>query len=332
MARLSRRTFLKATGGLVLAAATPSQSLAVFFDRVFGRAPGGPLKAITPNDEFYVTSYRSPPNIRLREWSLSIKGLIERPMTVSYEQLLKLPTTSEIVTLECVGNTVAGEYIGTAAWEGVTLRAILEVAGLMPQAVDVVFHAADGYSDSIPVARAMTGDVLIAHRMNGEPLPLGHGFPARAIVPGHYGMKSVQWLKEVELVAEDYKGYYAKKGWTEEAVVKTTSWIDQPEHGATINGPRYIVRGVAFAGIRGIQSVEISVDGGERWEPVRLDAPLSPAAWVFWQYDWTILKADRHTLLVRATDGTGRLQTSIEQGPAPDGASGFHEITVTAES
>lgn len=332
MARLCRRTFLKASGGLVMAAVAPSQGLAGFFDRVFGQHPRGPLKPITPNDEFYVTSYRSPPNIRLREWSLSIKGLIERPMTVTYEQLLERPSASQIVTLECVGNTVAGEYIGTAKWEGVPLRAILETAGVMPHAVDVVFRAADGYSDSIPVARAMASDVLIAYKMNGESLPLGHGFPARMIVPGHYGMKSVQWLTEVQLVDEDYMGYYAKEGWTEEAVVKTTAWIDQPEHGAIIRGLRHTIRGVAFAGIRGIQFVEVSFDEGERWEPARLDATLSPAAWVFWQYDWTIPKAGRHTILVRATDGTGKLQTSIEQGPAPDGASGLHEITVTAES
>ncbi|WP_455377197.1 molybdopterin-dependent oxidoreductase [Petrachloros mirabilis] len=332
MARPSRRRFLKAAGGLLLATALPPPVLAGLLDRVFGQRPGNPLTPITSNENFYVTSYRSPPDIRLDQWSLTIKGLVEQPTTMTYEQLIAMPTVSQIVTLECVGNTVAGEFIGTAEWEGVPLDRLLSSVGIDPGVFDVVFRAADGYSDSIPLQRAMAGDVLIAHKMNGVPLPLGHGFPARAIVPGHYGMKSVQWLTEIELTREDYRGYYAKKGWTEEAVIKTTSWIDRPEHGSMIQGPPYTVRGVAFAGTRGIQSVEISTDGGDRWKPASLEAPLASAAWIFWRYDWTVPNPGRHTLLVRATDGTGALQTSLEQSPAPDGASGLHEITVTVEA
>ncbi|HEY6085463.1 MAG TPA: oxidoreductase, partial [Nitrospira sp.] len=127
------------------------------------------------------------------------------------------------------------------------------------------------------------------------------------------------------------KGYYAQKGWTDEAVVKTTSRIDVPGHGATMKGLSQKVRGLAFAGTRGIQQVEISTDGGESWSVATLDAPLSSASWVFWSYDWTVPKAGRHTLMVRATDGTGRLQASMEQDAAPDGASGLQEITVTVE-
>ncbi|HXH85260.1 MAG TPA: molybdopterin-dependent oxidoreductase, partial [Nitrospira sp.] len=193
------------------------------------------------------------------------------------------------------------------------------------------FRAADGYSDSIRLDRAMTGDVMIAHKMNGVPLPLGHGFPARVIVPGVYGMKSVQWLTEIEVVEQDYKGYYAKKGWTDEAVIKTTSRFDIPEHGSSLKGFRHKVEGLAFAGTRGIRLVEISDDGGEHWTPAALDAPLSFASWRFWHYDWTVSKPGRHSLVVRATDGTDALQTSIEQDPAPDGATGLHEITITVE-
>ena len=312
--------------------ALPAPALAGLLGRLFSRTEPKTTKPITPNDEFYITSYRSPPTIRINDWTLSIKGLVERPITLPYEQLLARPTVSQIVTLECVGNTVAGEFLSTAEWEGVSLRSLLLEAGARGDAYDVVFHAADGYSDSIRFDRAMTGDVLIAHRMNGVTLPLGHGFPARIIVPGHYGMKSVQWLTDIEIVAEDYKGYYAQKGWTDEAIVKTTSRIDLPGHGTTIKGLHHYIEGLAFAGTRGIKQVEISTDGGESWMPTTIDVPLSPASWVFWRFDWTAPKPGRHTILVRATDGTGKLQTSIEQDPAPDGASGLHEITVTVEA
>lgn len=329
MPRPSRRGFLQAAGGLLLAATLPGSAAAGVFNRLFGQPEPKLTQPITPDDEFYVTSYRSPPTIRLNEWSLAINGLVERRMTLTYDELLARPTVSQIVTLECVGNTVAGEFIGTAEWEGGSLRALLEEAGVSAAAYDVVFRAADGYSDGIRLDRALAGDVLIAHRMNGVPLPLGHGFPARVIVPGHYGMKSVQWLSAIDVVAEDYKGYYAQKGWTDEAIVKTMSRIDLPGHGTTITGFRQTVQGFAFAGVRGIQQVEISTDGGERWDLAALDVPLAPAAWRFWRYEWVVRQSGRYTLLVRATDGTGRLQTSIEQEPAPDGAAGLHEITVT---
>lgn len=329
---LSRRTFVKAAGSLLLASVYPAPSLAGLFDGVFSLSDAKATKPITPNDEFYITSYRSPPTIRLNDWSLSIKGLVERPITLTYEQLTAQPVVKQIVTLECVGNTVAGEFISTAEWEGISVKTLLEEAGASADAYDLVFRAADGYSDSIRIDRAMAGDVMIAHRMNGVPLPQSHGFPARAIVPGHYGMKSVQWLAEIEIVGQDYKGYYAQKGWTDEAVVKTTSRIDVPGHGSTITGLHHRLEGLAFAGTRGIKQVEISVDGGERWIPATLGTPLSPSSWRFWHYDWTASKPGRYTLLVRAMDGMGRLQTSIEHDPAPDGASGLHEITVAVET
>ncbi len=331
MPQPSRRRFLQATGGLLLAVALPSSAAAGVLNRLFGQPEPKLTKSITPNEEFYVTSYRSPPTVRIGDWSLSIGGLVERPITLTYDRLLAKPTISQIVTLECVGNTVAGEFISTAEWEGVSLRVLLEEAGVSPAAYDVVFRAADGYSDGIRLDRAMAGDVMIAHRMNRAPLPLGHGFPARMIVPGHFGMKSVQWLTSIDVVAEDYKGYYAQKGWTDEAIVKTMSRIDLPGHGTTLTGTRHVVEGLAFAGTRGIKQVEISTDGGEHWIPVVLDAPVSPSAWRFWRYDWAVLNPGRHTLLVRATDGTGRVQSSVEQDPAPDGAAGLHEITVTIE-
>lgn len=333
MRSISRRHLL-AIGGVAAAGVifSPGASLAGLFGNLLGQPEPRRTQPITPNNEFYVTSYRSPPTIHLNDWSLSIGGLVQRSLTLTYEQLLVKPTVSQIVTLECVGNTVAGEFISTARWEGVPLRSFLEEAGVRSDAYDVVFLAADGYSDSIRLDRAMAGDVMIAHRMNGVPLPAGHGFPARAIVPGHYGMKSVQWLSGIEVVAQDYKGYYAQKGWTDEAVIKTTSRIDLPGHGATVRGLHHTIEGVAFAGTRGIRLVEISTDGGASWTAAVLEPPLSPFAWVVWRYDWPAPKPGSYSLVVRATDGAGVRQTSIEQDPAPDGATGLHEIAVTVEA
>jgi DMSO/TMAO reductase YedYZ molybdopterin-dependent catalytic subunit len=226
---------------------------------------------------------------------------------------------------------VDGEFISTAEWTGILLQTLLEEAGVHADGYNVVFRATDDFSDSIRLERAMAGDVLVAHGRNGVSLSQGHGFPVRIIVPGCYGMKNVQWLTEIEIVDQDYKGYYQQKGWPDEAIVKTTSRIDLPGHGTTLRGLRHKIEGLAFAGTRGISLVEISMDGGERWTPATLDSPLSPSAWSFWRCDWTAPASGRYQLVVRATDGIGRHQSSIEQDPAPDGAAGLHEITVTVK-
>lgn len=332
MKPLSRRTFLQLAGGFALASTVPipSYSLGGMLGQIFSKS-ATLTPAITPNEEFYVTSYRSPPTIRVDQWTLSLKGLIDHPRTWTYAQLLKHPTESRIITLECVGNTVGGEFISTAKWEGVSLAMLLQEAGVSSTARDVRFRGADEYSDSITVDRALNGDVLLAHTMNGVPLPQGHGFPARMIVPGIYGMKSVQWITDIEVVAHDYKGYYQKKGWSDEAVVKTMARIDLPEHGSLIRGRQYTVQGLAYAGTRGIQQVELSMDEGITWHQANLRDPLSPHAWVFWSYPWSIPSSGFQTLMVRARDGEGKLQTGEEQEPAPDGVSGIHTITVSTQ-
>ncbi len=331
---MSRRRFVSLLGGMAAwsVVAGPRAASTSVLDRLFHGQPAKPRTPMTPNDEFYLTSYRSPPTVRVKDWQLSVTGLVERPFLLTYEQLLARPIFSEVVTLECIGNSVAGEYIGTAEWGGLSLKAVLEEAGVASQAYDVVFHAADDYSDGIRITRAMAGDVLLAHRMNGVPLPAAHGFPARVIVPGHYGMKSVQWLTGIEVVDRDDQGYYQRKGWTDDATVKTMSRIDMPVHGALLRGRRHRLAGLAFAGIRGIDRVELSFDEGETWQAAELEPPLSSASWVFWQYEWEARSVGRHSVLVRATDGTGRVQSAEEQGPAPDGTTGLHQITVTVEA
>jgi len=333
MKALSRRQLLQLTAGLGLASIIPQprQSLAGMWSQLFGE-PKREISPITPNDEFYMTSYRTPPFVPADQWALSVRGQVNTPFTFTYPQLLAQPTISEIVTLECVGNGVAGEAIGTAEWEGVRLKSLLDRAGVRTQAYDVIFHAADGYSDSLPIERAMMDDVLIAYRMNGVTLPLGHGFPARIIAPGHYGMKHVQWLTGIELTTSDYKGYYQQKSWSDDAIVKTMSWITDPQTGDALKaGKRFSIKGLAFAGSRGIRLVELSTNGGETWEPARLTSALSPFSWVLWTYHWEPSRRGDHRILARATDGTGALQTALEHKPFPDGASGIPETIVSIE-
>ena len=175
-------------------------------------------------------------------------------------------------------------------------------------------------------------DMLIAYRMNGVPLPLGHGFPARIIAPGHYGMKHVQWLTGIELVTSDYKGYYQRKGWSDDAIVKTMSWITDPQTGDALKaGRRFIIKRFAFAGSRGIRLVELSTNGGETWEPTQLASALSPYSWVLWTYHWEPSRLGDRRILARAIDGTGALQTALEHEPFPDGASGMADTIVSIE-
>lgn len=328
---LSRRRFLQLAGllGLTSFVSKTGTATAGMWSQLFG-SPKRTMSPITPNEEFYITSYRSPPFVPADQWTLSIRGTVQTAFTITYPELLAQPSIKEIVTLECVGNGIAGEAIGTAEWQGVRLKSFLNRAGVHAQSQDVVFHAADGYSDSITVERAMMDDIIIAYRMNGVPLPLGHGFPARMIIPGHYGMKHVQWLTGIELVSSDYKGYYQRKDWSDDAIVKTKSWILDPQTGDSLPAQKpFTMQGFAFAGSRGIRQVEISTDGGKTWAPAQLASPLSPYSWVMWHYPWIPQPPGDHRILVRATDETGQQQSSIEQSPFPDGASGMHEVIVT---
>ena len=207
------------------------------------------------------------------------------------------------------------------------MKSLLDEAGVNPNAYDIILHAADGYTDSIPVERAMAGDVLIAYKMNGATLPPGHGYPARIIVPGVYGMKQVQWLTAIELVNKDYLGYHQRQGWSDDAIVQTRSWITDPQEGDGLAREPITLRGFAFAGDRGIRSVDISLDDGETWKSAVLEPTISPYAWRFWHYTWHDPKPGDYRLRVRATDGTGVLQSSIEQKPFPNGGTGLQEIS-----
>ena len=294
------------------------------------RVAGVLSSEVTPNEEFYVISKNFiDPVIDPERWGLEIAGLVERPQSLTYEELVGLPSVERFVTLECISNEVGGDLISTALWRGAPLRNVLENAGLKPGIVDVAFESEDGYSESIPVERAMRDEVLVAYEMNGEPLPESHGFPARLIIPGFFGLKSVKWLKKIEPVPIDYAGYWQQRGWTDDPVVKTMSRIDTPATKTAQPRGELQIAGVAFAGDRGISRVELSLDAGETWvESEEMTEPLSAYTWIIWKARVLPGSSRLAEVRVRATDGDGAVQTHRRMATIPEGATGHHEILV----
>lgn len=300
--------------------------------RVGGRAVGkirGMPPEITPNADFYTVSKNIvDPVIDARTWRLEIKGQVAKPYQLTYDELRALESVEQVSTLECISNEVGGDLISNAVWRGVRLRDLIARAEPSAGLVKVVFRCADGYEDSIPFSKAMEPTTLLAYEMNGEPLPPAHGFPARVIVPNIYGMKNAKWVTEIRLLDTDFKGYWQQRGWSDEAVVKTMSRIDVPGPKRLERGPT-LIGGIAFAGARGIEKVEVSVDGGKTWHEARVKPPLSKMAWALWTYEWLPAALGTFGIVVRATDGHGRLQEQTPADPLPDGKQGYHDVLVT---
>ncbi|MGO9614104.1 MAG: molybdopterin-dependent oxidoreductase [Dissulfurispiraceae bacterium] len=292
-------------------------------------------KEITPNADFYITTYSDMvPSIDPGKFTLRIEGLVEKPYALSLTELEGMMDKIEFVTLECIGNPVGGDAISNALWEGVTLRKIIEKAVPRNGVGKTVFYAEDGYSDSIPYSLSMTEDVFLAWRMNGEQLPQQHGYPLRVIVPGIYGMKNVKWLSKIELVDYDFKGYWEKKGWSDDAIIPDRSQILMPMDGKTIPLGNYVIGGVAFAGRYGISKVQVSLDNNRTWQDAELKPPLSRWSWVLWRYDWKPSRQGQYTITVRGIDKAGKIQESASLlgklfRSFPDGASGLHSVKVT---
>ncbi|MFN8040337.1 MAG: molybdopterin-dependent oxidoreductase [Acidimicrobiales bacterium] len=285
---------------------------------------------LTPNDAFYrIDTALLTPQVDLASWRLKVAGLVDRPFELSYADLLALPQVEETVTLSCVSNEVGGELVGNAAWTGVPLSTLLERAGVQAGAGQLVGISVDGFTAGFPTSAATDGRVaLVAVGMNGEPLPADHGFPARLVVEGLYGyVSATKWLSEIRLSPwEGVDGYWIPRGWAKEAPIKTQSRIDVPRGNAVPAG-RVPIAGVAWAPGRGVSKVEVQVDDGP-WQEARLGEVRSDATWRQWMLPWDATPG-RHRLRVRATDGTGQTQTEAESRPDPDGATGWHERTVT---
>ena len=285
---------------------------------------------VTTNKDHYVISKNFlDPSVNLAGWTLTIDGGVDRPLEFSYDQLRSMPQVTNFYTLQCISNEVGGDLIGNARWTGIRLADVIQMAGPQSQVVDVELHAADEYLESVTLERALKSDNLIAFQMNGEVLPEGHGFPARLLVPGIYGMKNVKWLTRISMVPSDVKGYWQGRGWSDSAEYKTSSRIDTPKNGQeVIFGPQSCA-GVAFSGERGISRVEVSYDQGASWVAATVKVPLSRFTWVLWVAPWDPTLGGS-TLMVRATDGDGAVQTDVRVGTLPDGASGNHHIAVNA--
>jgi len=313
------------------------------FPEIVDPAPSIPPDAslavdgITPlviaNGAFYrIDTALITPSVDIATWRLRVFGMVDREVTLSMDDLLELPLVERYVTIACVSNQVGGDLVGNATWAGVRLTDVLELAGVQPGATQIVPRSVDGWTAGFPTAwvtdPAHPRDALIAVRMNEVPLPADHGFPARLIVPGLYGyVSATKWLKELELTTlEAFDAYWVPRGWAKEAPILTQSRIDTPRHRSEINAGTVAVAGVAWAPDRGIAKVEVSVDDGD-WATAALATALGPQTWVQWQWAWSATPGE-HVIRVRATDGTGEVQTDQQTRPDPDGARGHHAVLV----
>ncbi|WP_374778484.1 molybdopterin-dependent oxidoreductase [Streptomyces sp. NBC_01310] len=295
---------------------------------------------LTPNRDFYrVDTALVVPRVDADTWRLRIHGEgVARPLTLDLRQLLARPLVEQDITLTCVSNEVGGPYAGNARWLGVRLGDLLREAGVRPpsqggRADQLVARSVDGMTLGTPVEAVMDGRAaLLAVGMNGEPLPFSHGFPVRMVVPGLYGYVSAcKWLSELRLTTfAAYDAYWVRRSWAQQAPVKTQSRIDTPRPYADLAPGRVAVAGVAWAQHRGIERVEVRVDGGP-WRQARLGASDGVDTWRQWVWPWEAT-AGRHTLEVRATDGTGAVQTGVATGTVPDGATGWHAVDVNVRA
>jgi DMSO/TMAO reductase YedYZ molybdopterin-dependent catalytic subunit len=298
----------------------------------------GMLPLFTPNEDFYlIDTAISSPRINRDRWTLNIKGAVDNPIELSYNDLLSLPTREADITLSCISNEVGGGLISNARWTGVLLSDVLQEAGLSQDKIasaseQLVGRSVDDWTSGFPTEIAFDGrEALVAFRMNDEELPLKHGYPVRLVVPGLYGyVSATKWLTEIELTDWGFDAYWIKRGWSKEGPIVTQSRIDTVSDDSTVSAGTVPVGGVAWAPHRGIDRVEVSTDDGGTWNDARLAAQLDDDVWRQYVYDWKA-EPGKYTLKVRATDGEGETQTEEEAAPHPSGATGYHTIRVTVE-
>jgi len=291
----------------------------------------GVSELVTPNDEFYrIDTALSVPRVDIETWTLSFTGLVDTPFSITYDELLAMPMVERYVTLCCVSNRVGGGLIGNAKWLGVPVRELVERAGVRPEGTQLIGRSVDEFTVGFPTAAVFDGrEALVAVGMNGEPLPLDHGFPARLVVSGLYGyVSATKWLAEVEFAGwDDFDAYWIPRGWAKEAPIKTQSRIDTPQPGSITAGTN-VIAGVAWAQNRGVEKVEVRVGDGP-WVEAVLPEELSIDTWRQWYVEHDFAPG-AHQISVRATDATGVTQTAEIQEARPDGATGYHTIRVNA--
>ena len=352
-----RRRFLGGAGSVALGAAVVAATARLFGrtatvpvstavaagrvpDRPLAPPPADPAATIAgltpllvPSRDFYrIDTALVVPRVSADEWALTIDGMVERPLRLTYADLWERELIELDATLCCVSNEIGGDLVGTARWVGVRLDTLLDEASVRPDADQVMTHSVDGFTAGFPVEAAFDGrDAIVALAMGGEVLPVIHGYPARLVVPGLYGyVSATKWLSRLELTRFDRaRGYWIPRGWAVQAPVKTQSRIDTPRPGRTVRPGTVAIGGVAWAPVRGIARVEVQVDDGP-WQEAELGPALSDAAWRQWWLPWTATPGN-HVLRCRATDGDGVTQTATVTETIPDGATGWHRVTVTVD-
>ena len=330
----------------VIGGTASSGQLSLARDRILAklRAPSDPAPAIPasasvgegaspwiiPNADFYrIDTALVVPRIDLDRWRLKIGGMVDRPIELSFDDLVNRPLVERHITMCCVSNEVGGDLVGNATWLGVPLATLLTEVGVQRGATQLASTSEDGWTCGFPTEIALDGrDAMVAVGMNGEPLPVKHGFPVRLVVPGLYGyVSSTKWLKEITLTTlEDFDGYWIPRGWSKLGPVKTQSRIDVPRAGADVLAGTVAVAGVAWAQHRGISKVEVRIGDGE-WVEARLATEVTTDAWRQWVHPWEAT-AGSHVISVRATDGTGQTQPGEQTDVAPNGATGWHTVNV----
>jgi len=289
---------------------------------------------ITPDGSFYrVDTALIVPQVDPASWQLRIHGMVQREVTITFDELLRRPLIEDYVTLTCVSNPVGGPYVGNAKWLGASLAALIRQARPQAGASQLLCTSVDGFTAGTPLQVVLEGpDALLVVAMNGEALPVEHGFPARMVVPGLYGyVSATKWVTDIEVTTfAAASAYWVQRGWSQQAPIKTESRIDVPAAGATLRPGPTPVAGVAWAQHKGIAAVEVRVDGGP-WHEARLAAVPDIDTWRQWVFQWPATPGN-HLLEARATDRTGYTQTAVQAQPPPNGASGYPSVTVTVTS
>ena len=350
----SRRGFVIRAGGLAVGAVAAGTVGRVLLQRqsrgpsqaattlpppsVTASIPPGaelPVEGITPlvvpNEQFYrIDTALLAPSVDIDTWKLRVRGMVEREVTLTFAELANLPMFEQYVTIACVSNKVGDQLVGNAKWTGVALRDVLDMAGVQSGATQLVGRSVDGWTAGMPTEWVMdqSRKPMIAVEMNDQALPVVHGFPARLIIPGLFGyVSATKWLAELELTTwEAFDGFWIPRGWAKKGPILTQSRIDVPAGNTQIAAGRTTIAGVAWAPDRGIGKVEVGID--DAFQQATMSTPISKATWVQWRFDWDATPG-RHTIAVRATDGSGETQTSQITPEAPDGARGWHTIQVS---
>ncbi len=322
-------------GTLLRGAAAPGGAPPLALPRGSGAPPraafpkiDGLSAAITPVGGHYVVDIDlSDPLLDARSWMLRVDGLAGTPLNVGFDELQRrFAVVEEPTVLTCISNEVGGPLVGCSSWLGVRLRDLVRAAGPLSTASGLAFHCADGYSVGVPMWAALHPSSLVAIGQNGEALTREHGFPCRVRVPAMYGMMNAKWVERISIVDHRFLGYWQRQGWEPDAEVRTQSRIDAitPRRARETGW----IAGVAWAGVRGIARVEVSVDGGRSWQPAALEDGRSPWAWRRWALRWTPAAGGRHSVMCRAVDGTGGRQVAARSAPRPGGATGYHRRDV----